>query len=86
MRAHKFHVRPCEDIQIWAPRTKAALEANEVLHAFVIHFMGNGAVKLTAELKISVAKARVVIIEGLGDKLFVCATVGKKTLSRCGSV
>lgn len=67
-RLHKFHGKPGEDFYLWCARTEAALGSKEVLHVVVTDVVGESVEGLSDELKLSIAQARAIIIQGLGDK------------------
>ena len=64
-KVYKFYGKPGEDSQLWRARTEAALEAKEVMHVVDSDLASSDA---SDELKRSIASARAIIIQGLGDR------------------
>ena len=72
-RFHKFYGRPGEDFELWAARTEAALQAQEVLDVVVQDYVGDDGQASDDETMLRVAKARAIIMQGLDAKpLRVC--------------
>ena len=64
----KFHARPGEDFDLWAARTEAALEAQEVFEVVGTDVVGAAEGALSPQTERKVAKARALIIQGLDAK------------------
>ena len=66
-RVYKFDGNPGEDFRVWQVRTEAALEAKEVLQAIRTDYEKIGGL-IKDETKLEMAKARAIIMQGLGLK------------------
>lgn len=68
-RVFKFEGEPDEDFHLWMARTEAALQDKEVWNVVEADVIGNADadVPLSDEIQKNVAKARAVIMQGLGD-------------------
>ena len=64
----KFHARPGEDFDLWAARTEAALEAQEVFELVGTDVVGAAEGALSPRTARKVAKARALIMQGLDAK------------------
>ena len=66
-KVYKFEGEEGEDFQIWLARTEATMEPKDVLFVVIEEHM-DGSMELTSFVKLSIAKAKATIIQGLGDK------------------
>ena len=67
-RIYKFYGKSGEDFFLWATRTEAALEAKKVWSVVATDVIGDGTVATEENVVESIATARTMIIQGLGDK------------------
>ena len=68
-KIYKFEGEEGEDYHIWAARTEAALEAKDILSVVLMDVVKDESTEmLSPSVKLSVAKAKATIIQGLGKK------------------
>ena len=67
-RIYKFYGKSGEDFFLWTTRTEAALESKKVWSVVATDVIGDGSVAVDESTAESIATARAMIIQGLGDK------------------